>query len=72
MKNNIIKILSVCLCAVLLVGTVGGAVFALTDNNKKSENGNTVYAARSQKKLKNRPRTKRYTFLPVLTELSER
>ena len=45
MKNNIIKTLSVCLCAVLLVGTVGGAVFALTDNNKKNEKNNIVNTA---------------------------
>ncbi len=37
MKNNIFKIMSFCLCAVLLFGAVGGEVFALNNTAKKNE-----------------------------------
>ena len=52
MKHNMIKTLSLSLCALLTAGAVGGAAFALGDNDKKEEETASAAPSDTQEEVK--------------------
>ena len=63
MKNNIMKVLALSLCAVLAAGAVGGAVLAIGDNGKKQEQ--TAAAVTAETKTETKEVTKDETVYVI-------